>query len=55
MVGCSESVTAAGILDEDTHNFDKSGFMMGMINAQVVFTGFEKRSNLEQIQPGNLE
>jgi hypothetical protein len=44
-----------GILDEDTHNFDKSGFMMGMINAQMVFTGSEKRSNPKQIQPGNRE
>src|SRR5689334_23614220 len=34
-----------GILAEDTHNFDESGFMMGIINAQMVFTGSEKRTN----------
>jgi hypothetical protein len=44
-----------GILDEDTHNFDESGFMMGMIAAQMVFTGSEKRSNPKKIQPGNRE
>jgi hypothetical protein len=42
-----------GILDEDTHNFDETGFMMGMISAQMVFTGSEKRSNPKKIQPGN--
>ena len=44
-----------GILDEDTHNFDESGFMMGMICAQMVFTGSEKRSNPKKIQPGNRD
>ena len=42
-----------GILDEDTHNFDESGFMMGMIAAQMVFTGSEKRIKPKKIQPGN--
>jgi hypothetical protein len=27
-----------GILDEDTHNFDESGFMMGVIGSQLVVT-----------------
>jgi hypothetical protein len=44
-----------GILDEDTHNFDECGFMMGMICAQMVFTGSEKRSNPKKIQPGNRD
>jgi hypothetical protein len=44
-----------GILDEDTHNFDESGFMMGIINAQIVFTGSEKRTNPKKIQPGNRD
>ena len=42
-----------GILDEDTYNFDETGFMMGIIKGQMVFTGTEKRSNLKRIQPGN--
>ena len=44
-----------GILDEDTHNFDETGFMIGMINAQMVFTGSKKRSNPKKIQPGNRD
>jgi hypothetical protein len=42
-----------GILDEDTHNFDECGFMIGMICAHMVFTGSEKRSNPKKIQAGN--
>lgn len=44
-----------GILDEDTHNFDETGFMMGVIKGQMVFTGSEKRSNPKRIQPGSRE
>ena len=44
-----------GILDEDTHNFDESGFMMGMIKAQMAFTASEKQINSKKIQPGNRE
>ena len=42
-----------GIQDEDTYNFDETGFMMGQIKAQMVFTGSEKRSAPKRIQPGN--
>jgi hypothetical protein len=31
-----------GITDEDTWNFDESGFMMGTISSQLVVTGSEK-------------
>ena len=44
-----------GILDEDTHNFDESGFMMGVIKSQMVFTASENRNNPKKIQPGNRE
>jgi hypothetical protein len=44
-----------GILDEDIHNFDESGFMMGVIKSQMVFTASEKRTNPKKIQPGNRE
>jgi hypothetical protein len=30
-----------GILNEDTYNFDESGFMMGMISTGAVVTGSE--------------
>jgi hypothetical protein len=32
-----------GIADEDTYNFDESGFLMGKISSQLVVTGSEKR------------
>ena len=44
-----------GIADEDTYNFDETGFMMGAIKGQMVFTGSEKRGNPKGIQPGNRE
>jgi hypothetical protein len=31
------------------YNFDETGFMMGVIQAQIVFIGSEKRSNLKKI------
>ena len=34
------------------YNFDETGFMMGVIHGQMVFTGSEKRS-AKRIQPGN--
>ena len=43
------------ILDEDIRNFDKSGFMLGVIKSQIVFTASEKRSNLRKIRPGSRE
>lgn len=43
-----------GILDEDTWNFDESGFMMGVIStSQKVVTGSEKRGRPKQVQNGN--
>jgi hypothetical protein len=42
-----------GITDEDTYNFDETGFMVGVIKGQMVFTGSEKRGNPKRIQPGN--
>ena len=44
-----------GIQDEDMYNFDETGFMMGQIKAQMIFTGSEKRSAPKRIQPGNRE
>ena len=43
------------ILDEDTYNFDETGFMMGKISAQLVVTGSERRGRSKAIQPGNRE
>jgi hypothetical protein len=44
-----------GICDEDTYNFNKSGFMMGKILSQLVVTGLERRGRPKGIQPGNRE
>jgi hypothetical protein len=44
-----------GIGDDDTYNFDETGFIMGVIQGQMVFTDSEKRGSPKQIQPGNRE
>ena len=44
-----------GIPDEDTYNFNETGFIMGVIGSQMVFTGSEKRSKPKNIQPGSRE
>jgi hypothetical protein len=44
-----------GILDEDTYNFDESGFMMGMISTGAVVTNSERRGRPKSVQPGNRE
>jgi len=44
-----------GILDDDTYNHDETGFLMGMIAAQLVVTGSERRNRPRAIQPGDRE
>jgi hypothetical protein len=44
-----------GILDEDTYNFNESGFMMGMISTGAVVTGSERRGRPKSVQQGNRE
>jgi hypothetical protein len=44
-----------GIVDEDTWNFDESGFMMGKISSQLVVTDSEKPGKQKKLQPGNRE
>ena len=44
-----------GISDDDTYNFDETGFMMGKISAQLVVTGSERRGRPKAIQPGSRE
>jgi hypothetical protein len=43
------------ILDEDTYNFDKSGFMMGVILIGAVVTGSERRGRPKTVQQGDRE
>jgi hypothetical protein len=44
-----------GIIDEDTYNFDETGFQMGVIGSMKVVTGSERRSRPDLFQPGNRE
>ncbi|KAJ6437614.1 LOW QUALITY PROTEIN: transposase-like protein [Purpureocillium lavendulum] len=44
-----------GILDDDTYNFDETGFMMGVIFAGMVVTTSDGRSRAKLAQPGNWE
>src|SRR5436190_1377067 len=43
------------ILDDDTYNFDETGFMLGVIGSELVVTGTERRNQPKSIQPGNCE
>ncbi|KFY31571.1 hypothetical protein V493_00990 [Pseudogymnoascus sp. VKM F-4281 (FW-2241)] len=44
-----------GILDCDFYNFDKTGFMMGVICSSIVVTRSDRRGKSKAIQPGNRE
>jgi hypothetical protein len=45
-----------GILDEDSYNFDETGFMMGVISTRYVVTGSEERcGKAKLVQPGDRE
>ena len=43
------------IADEDTWNFDESGFLMGKITSQLVVAGSEKPGKAKKLQPGDCE
>ena len=42
-----------GILDDDTYNFDETGFQMGVISTAKVVTGADRAGRPRTIQPGN--
>jgi hypothetical protein len=44
-----------GIHNDDVHNFDETGFQMGIIGSMKVVTGAERRAWPELVQPGNCE
>ncbi|KAF4306716.1 hypothetical protein GTA08_BOTSDO06117 [Botryosphaeria dothidea] len=44
-----------GIQDEDSYNFNEIGFMIGVILAQSVVTGSDRRGRPKVVQPGNRE
>jgi hypothetical protein len=47
--------TKYGITDDDSYNFDETGFQMGVITTGMVVTGSERRNRPKAIQPGNRE
>jgi hypothetical protein len=49
------TVAKYGIQDEDFHNFDETGFMMGIISTTMVVTSSERRGKPTLAQPGNRE
>jgi hypothetical protein len=44
-----------GVHDHDVHNFDETGFQMGVIGSMKVVTGADRRAQPELIQPGDRE
>jgi hypothetical protein len=44
-----------GIHDNDVHNFDETGFQIGVIGSIKVVTGSERRTRPNLIQPGDRE
>jgi len=50
-----DTIAKYGIHDNDVHNFDETGFQMGVIGSMKVVTGSEKRARPDLIQPGDRE
>jgi hypothetical protein len=50
-----ETKAKYGVHDDDVHNFDESGFQMGVIGTMKVVTGSERRARPDLIQPGDRE
>jgi hypothetical protein len=44
-----------GIVNDDVHNFNETGFTIGKISAQMVITSSEAAGRKKVIQPGNRE
>jgi hypothetical protein len=44
-----------GVCDDDVHNFNKTGFQIGVIGLIKVVTGAERRARPELIQLGDRE
>jgi hypothetical protein len=47
-----ETKAKYGVYDDDVHNFDESGFQIGVIGTMKVVTGSERRTKPDLIQPG---
>jgi hypothetical protein len=49
------TVAKYGILQDDTYNFDETGFQIGVISTSKVVTRLERRGRPKTKQPGNRE
>ena len=43
------------IFNKDNYNFNKTGFIIGIITSQLVITGFKRHKKQKNIQPGNYK
>ena len=50
-----ETKAKYGVDDNDVHNFDETGFQMGVIGTMKVVTGAERRKRPNLVQPGDRE
>lgn len=47
------TISKYSIQDADIHNFDETGFAMGLITSETIVTGSERRRKGRRMQPGN--
>ena len=50
-----ETIAKYGVADGDIHNFDETGFQMGVIGLMKVVTGAERRTRPQLVQLGDRE
>jgi hypothetical protein len=50
-----ETKAKYGVHEDDMHNFDETGFQMGVIGSMKVVTGSERRARPQLVQPGDRE
>jgi hypothetical protein len=50
-----DTTSQYGVHPDDIHNFDETGFQMGVIGSMKVVTGSERRTRPNLIQPGDRE
>jgi hypothetical protein len=51
----SKTIAEFGIHKDDIHNFDETGFQIGVIGTMKVVTGSERRTRPQLVQPGDRE
>jgi hypothetical protein len=51
----SKTIAEFGIHKDDIHNFNETGFQIGVIGTMKVVTGSERRTRPQLVQPGDRE